>query len=392
MEKVSIKKVDIKNFVLFFLLLLPFFESEFITINLPKFNLLFNILKLISFLIILILIIINKKISKIIIAIAIYLLILIISTVQNNADISQCINRIFNIITVCLIIDYGLKKETNVFLVSFETLLSLLIYINLLTIIFNPMGMYCDKLGNCLNWFLGYKNSHILFILPSILVSFTNSYYKKNHLTINNYILLVVSILTLILNKSSTSLVGIFIIIILIIFTKNLKLTKVFNIRNYFISYIILFFSIIVFRIQNLFSFIIVDILHKDITFTGRTYIWDYVFKFINKKKMLGYGIENNILRLNKTLVHQSYHAHDQLLEIIYKTGIVGLLSYFYLILISIKELYKYKKNKVSNFISIVMCAYFIMMLTEAYSFEYTMFLFVFCYNVKYLVRKEDIK
>lgn len=43
-------------------------------------------------------------------------------------------------------------------------------------------------------------------------------------------------------------------------------------------------------------------------------------------KKFLGYGVENSLMRLNKTNMFQSYHAHNQILEIIYKSGLIGLI------------------------------------------------------------------
>lgn len=253
--------------------------------------------------------------------------------------------------------------------------------------------MYVNNVvGYTENWLLGYRNLHILYILPAITISFINSYFKKDKLSLRNYILIVASFMSLYITKSSTSMIGIFLVIVFIILSNIIKtdnkMYKILNIKSYFITYIVLFFSIVIFRIQNLFKFLIVDILEKDLTLTGRTYIWDYVIEFIKDKKLLGYGLEDSMVRLRKTNYWVSTHAHDQLLEITYKTGIIGLLIYIFIMIKSFKEIYKYRNNVVGKFISVIMLSYLIMMLTEFYSLDMCMYLFVLCFNIKYLVKE----
>ncbi len=392
MDKLKIKKNDIIKFFMYFILIFPFFRITFLTVTFPTIEKFYKILQIIDCAIIILLIIKGFRYSKIINYIVIYFFVLVFSTLLNSADISGSIFLSIKTIVLCFIIDYGIKKDTKVFLNSFEFFLSILVYLNFLTIIIFKNGMYVNEVaGYTENWLLGYRNLHILYILPAIMISFINSYFCKEKLSFRNYILLIVSFISLYITRSSTSLIGIFFIITFIILNKIIKksknLTKILNIRTYFITYIVLFFSVVIFRIQNLFKFLIVDILKKDLTFTGRTYIWDYVIEFIKEKKVFGYGIEDSMLRLRKTNYWLSTHAHDQILEIIYKTGFVGILVYIILMIKSFKEIYKYKNNIIAKFISIVIFSYLIMMLTEFYSLDMCMFLFVICFNIKYLVK-----
>ena len=155
--------------------------------------------------------------------------------------------------------------------------------------------------------------------------------------------------------------------------------------------FLLLFFYFfqLLFKIQNLFSSLIVNVFHRDVTLTGRVYIWDYVIGFIQEQPFLGYGIEDRLYRLSKTHFLQSYHAHNQFLEILYKTGIIGSISIILIAFTSFKELYKYKKHDVSKILSVTMFVFLVMMLTEAYSYEYFMYLFVLCYNSKYLIKNK---
>lgn len=385
----SVSKRKVINFILYVFLLIPFFKIAYISVSIPYADSIYKIMQLFSIFIIFMIIIKYGKFSKFIFSFAIYFIILDISTILNKADISGGIFLTIRTMAICMLIDYGLKIDTKTFLDSFEFLLSTLVYMNLISILIFKDGMYVNtSVGYTENWLLGYRNLHILYILPAILVSFLNSYYTKGKLCNRNYILLVLSLLSIVLVKSSTSLVGITVLIVFLVLNKILKNEKIFNIKNYFFVYIVSFFSIVIFRIQNLFKFIIVDILDRDLTFTGRTYIWDYVIEFIKQKPIIGYGIEESNVRLNKTTFMVSTHAHDQILEIIYKSGIVGIIVYAYILIKSVYEVYKYRKTKISQFISIIIFAYLFMMLTEYFSLDLTMFLFVFCLDIKYLIKE----
>ena len=385
----SVSKRKVINFILYVFLLIPFFKIAYISVSIPYADSIYKIMQLFSIFIIFMIIIKYGKFSKFIFSFAIYFLILNISTILNKADISGGIFLTIRTMAICMLIDYGLKKDTKTFLDSFEFLLSTLVYMNLISILIFTDGMYVNtSVGYTENWLLGYRNLHILYILPAILVSFLNSYYTKGKLCNRNYILLVLSLLSIVLVKSSTSLVGITVLIVFLVLNKILKNEKIFNIKNYFLVYIVSFFSIVIFRIQNLFKFIIVGILDRDLTFTGRTYIWDYVIEFIKQKPIIGYGIEESNVRLNKTTFIVSTHAHDQILEIIYKSGLIGIIVYAYILIKSVYEVYKYRKTKISQFISIIIFAYLFMMLTEYFSLDLTMFLFVFCLDIKYLVKE----
>lgn len=390
MKNITISKKSLNLYLLFIFLVFPFFRYSYLTANYPITNKIYLLLQVFSFLIIVLLNIKNKqyKISKINIYIIIFLLILNISTIINGGSIFASAYLSFRIITLCLIVEYGIKYHTKIFLSAISSFLIFLVYTNFASIILFPKGMYIDSnVGYYQNWLLGYKNLHILFIMPAILFSFINSYIKYGKLKKSNYILLLVSILSIILANSSTSLVGLAIVLLFLVFNKMFDKISTLNIKNYFIFSIISFFGVIIFRIQDNFKFIIETILKRSVNFTNRTYIWDYVIEFIKEKPLLGYGVEDSFVRFNKTTMYQSFHAHNQILEVVYKGGFISLIIFLIIIVNSIKEVLKYKETKIAKFISIILFAYMIMMLTEVYSYEYFMFLFVICYNIKYILQ-----
>lgn len=76
----------------------------------------------------------------------------------------------------------------------------------------------------------------------------------------------------------------------------------------------------------------------KDLTFTGRVYIWDYVIGEILKQPLLGYGYQTYWImgqRMSTFIINQ---AHNSYLEIILWVGFIGfsiflsvIIKYFYL-------------------------------------------------------------
>ena len=322
----------------------------------------------------------------------IFLIILNFSTFINDANMFDSLYLSFKVITLCLIVEYGLKYHKRVFLKAISCYLMFLVYTNFITVLLYPKGMYIDNIGYYQNWLLGYKNIHILFILPAILFSFLHSYIYYGTLRKHNYLFLIVSIISVILANSSTSLVGLGIVLIFVLFKNLFNKTLILNIKNYVLVTGVAFFGIIIFRVQEYFQYFIENILHRSVNFTNRTYIWDYVMDFISVKPWLGYGVEDSVIRYNKTILYQSFHAHNQILEIIYKTGFIGLIVFGIIVFDSIKKLYMNKDQIIVKFISIILFAYLFMMLTEVYSFEYFMFLFVICSNVSSLIGGDNIE
>ena len=158
----------------------------------------------------------------------------------------------------------------------------------------------------------------------------------------------------------------------------------------FFVYYITkkLFFSIVIFRVQNLFSYLIVNILHKDLTFTNRTGIWDRTIAYINKSILFGSGLEPSTIRSTKNNFIYGINAHNFILEIMYQGGILALISFVAILISACKKLYKYKNNMVSKVVSFVIFVLFLMMITEYYNIQFIFIVLVFAFNIEYIIKK----
>ncbi len=385
MKEYNVRQNIFFKYLLYIFLLIPFFKIPYLVYKYDFVDDIYKIWQIISGFIILLIILKNGTFSKIIGYILLFLFTMFLSSIINSQSLLNIISFVFHVFVLCLVVDYGISNDTKLFLNSFEMLLSILICVNFLTVITYPEGMYINNLGFRYNWLLGYKNSHISYVMPAIFISFINSYYTFNKLKLRNILLLIISIISTIMVDNSTGLFALSLISCFLLLSKLFKKRKnILNIFSYSIINISLFFGIVIARVQNYFSTIIVDVLHRDLTFTGRTYIWDKVLLMIQRSKIFGYG---KTFQYTDTIVS----SHNQILEILYKNGILGLIGYLLVVFNSFRELWKYREYKVVQFMSFIMFTYFVMMLTEAYSHEYIIYLYVICYHTKFLVKEKNV-
>ncbi len=381
-------KSFIRNTLIVILLLIPFFTPEYLINEIFRISNIFMYYKYIAAVIILVLYLWQGKISKYIIAILCYNITIIVATSLNSsANINAAINSAISLVSVCLLLELVMREDPKKAIKAMLIIFEVLIYLNFLTIILYPEGLYASKLYSN-NWLLGYDNQHIITILPGIAVSLLYSSYDGNKLKIRTIILIIISTISVIVTFSATSVVAIALMLIFIIVRKKIfNNTKILNLKNYIITYLTLFFSIVIIRMQEIFRYLIVEVLHKSLTFTGRTLIWDRTLDFIKYKPLFGYGVENATVRAVKVGWDNATHAHNTILEILYKGGFIALFIYTYIITIVSKNLMKYKDKMASKIISFTIFTFFIMMIVEARDVVNFYIILLLGYNIERIVK-----
>lgn len=166
--KINLKKIG------YMLIIMPFFLPSYFYLN-QTFASVIKLYKYSMFLI-LILLYIKKRviISKPGKIILIYLLFILIMGAINNYVSLDIILSIF----LCLLFEYGLKDKENKFLESLYNVLEIFIYVNLITVLLYPNGMYVYA-GYSANWLLGYKNPMVRLFLPACAIGLLISKKRK---------------------------------------------------------------------------------------------------------------------------------------------------------------------------------------------------------------------
>ena len=378
-------KKSIPKYLLYILSLLSFLQPPYLSVAYPKIVSILKIIQIALGVFFLLKYLKKDKVSKFQIFFVITQFWLFICCLKNGISFKQSFIDFMQISLFSIFLEYAIKYETKIFFKSFLFLFECYIIINFFSIILNPNGMYINPLTKTSeNFFLGYKNGHITYILPLLLIEYINMIKSNKSLSLRFIVFSFLSIITELILWSGTSLIGVFIFVLATFILEFRENTRS-HINLYLKSYVILYFSIIIFRLHNVFSFIIVDSLKKDLTFTGRTGIWDKAIGFINKELLFGYGSQTSLEHSKKYNAIYATSAHNQVLEIIYQGGIPFLILNIYLVILVKKKLSLYN-NKISSMISLCIFIILIMMLMEYYSINNYLIVFLLGYNISYLV------
>lgn len=277
--------------------------------------------------------------------------------------------------TIMAIIYLSIKAEIKWFLQWIIISLIVVLLFNTMTIIhtFIQYGtlkpdieydylFLCGNYNGFIQWY--YLLQMALFIYACI--------YQEN----GNKILLVsigtVILMTMFIMGSVTSSVIFLMLYALLLLSIKRPLEKFFNIFSYMALNILIFFSVIIFRVQN--SNILAEILKivgKNTTFTGRTQIWDSAISAIMQRPVFGYGYE-----FTEKIVERltDINAHNMYLQLLYEGGIVELAVYFIIIGFTIKEILSIENKNLKLGMEAFLGVFFLCFMTQVHTiyFRYT--------------------
>lgn len=245
------------------------------------------------------------------------------------------------------------------------------IYINLVMILLSPQGM----LGNESWWLLGYRNIHSWTLLPIATLLIMRAFWKFGKLDKLTVLDLILILLTLVVVKSATTLIGIFVylfvaVIAWLCYKKNTEMPKVINLFDGLIVTLVFFVGIILCHVEQIFEPFIVKILHKDITFTGRRWIWDQTVAYLKEHFWFGKGYLT-ISDFRKIFPGGEFdyaHPHNYVLSLMMQGGVILLIIAVLGIIIAGLRLWRNRNCLLANLFLALMLSMIAMGLTESLS------------------------
>ena len=339
-----------------------------------------NVFKIIIFGYVLINCFLKKiKLSKLTIGFIIYFSFLLIVTLINGVD-SKMFLKVYllnvTILLLCELIFNSFNKER--FIKIFSSYFFCLLVVNLLCIF---IGAILGHDNFCLvadTYFLGQDNRFILYILPTLIgyyylinIDRNNKKYKK--LFALTYI---IGLLSLIILWSVSAFVILLLLgILLLLFS---KCEKRINLNILFYLVFIISALIVFFRIHNMFEYIIVNILHKSMTLSYRTIIWDdalYLLKNNVVNIFFGFGYFDT----SNSFPHMSFgvvHLHNLIMNLLFFSGIIGFCLYFRNLIIVRKSINKIKNVISFNYMSIFFVSLLFLMIFDTFEL-YQLYYFI---------------
>lgn len=362
--------------------------------RIPPMDMLYDGLRVTTFLIVVFWCIIRRKpVSMVVVLIAVWRFFLIYSTIVNEGTVYNCIVESFSIISVVLLYDtaystydIGMKKT---FLSAQLFCFELYIYINLITEILFPDGMFYTEgaFSSKLNWFLGYYNNHSNYYIPALLIGWLyNEYVGKSIRTLFMTLAIFISAA---LVWSGGTIAALSAMVIVYLFLKNW--TFIFNYYSYWLLHIIFLLSIIILKMQDRFIWLINGVLGKWNSIMSRIAIWQKTLVLIHDKLFLGHGDVDSFLRAAEYhLGWGAVHSHNMLMEILYEGGLIALITWLIIIIVSGKMIYKYRDLKESKIVATAFLGWCVATLVEPFTSSFLMGMFVIAYY-SYRGKKDTI-
>lgn len=250
---------------------------------------------------------------------------MLINTVFHATTSLSVMDSICTIVALSVLISLYIPKNQVEVLWSLSLVTAVYMFLNFLTVLLFPKGLYSTYSlyeNEYLCWLLGYKNPMSRFIILTLGVNLCNCFQSSQKLNWYQYLLAFIGILTVIQVDSATSLVAIVFMYVFVLLFGKIRLPRICNVFNVFLLCGLLTFLIYEFKIQELFSYLIVNLLHRNLSLTSRTYIWEKAMKLILERPIFGYGV---LPAARSYELLKASHPHNFYLYQLYSGGIVGI-------------------------------------------------------------------
>lgn len=369
-----------KRYIKFLFLLAPFLFS---TVIYTQINMLFaSVLlafKMVAFLYISVDYLRSKRFSRFDVALILYFGIWFISVYLNGTSFIEYMKEVVVILSFVFLIENSFRRGEGKFLTrAFEHLIFSELGINLICLIVFPNGLwrtYSIYGDEAIYSFLGLDNQITPILIVAELIFFIRLYFDDFKLSVLSASYVVILLGNLILTMSATGIIGC--VIVPLILVLGIHFRKFINIRTVLFVIICIFVLIVLLRLQNIFGFIIEDLLKKDLTLTNRIGIWDRAIEMIKQKPLLGYGCGT------LSAIIGDRNAHDFYLQIILQAGILGFGIYINIFRVALKDCWRDRGSIGSLAIAAVLCGYMVCGISEVYNQSWLFIILSLGYNME---------
>jgi O-antigen ligase len=289
--------------------------------------------------------------SKVLLCLVGYLFFVSLATVVRASNYWALLNHVATIITFCMLLELSLRADPEYTMDMLFYPLTVLILANFVLLLLYPDGICTGGTYNYSYNLMGIDNLLAPVLIPYMFLVALRSTMQSGDLDWVAYVMIGVSSLTLLLVWSATGLMGLAVALVFLLFFYQRRWQTLFNGVTSMAAGFGLFFSVVLFRLQNLFSFLIEGVLHKGLSFTGRTDIWDTAISLFLASPFLGYGYAQSgkVYRLRKG---KYYHAHNVFLELLMEGGVFALLCFLLMLGFSANQLMRHRKHPYACLIS----------------------------------------
>jgi len=269
-----------------------------------------------------------------------YFAALMILSLLNGLSLHKSLINFF--VSTCLIIftDYLISQKGTDGLDAIARAFEILLFANLVCIFVFPDGIIHSYLyvEGRRAYLFGHQNLLVYNAIPGIVAlgMLSVSGGRKAFVRFIFYLIVVTSQIFIL--WSATNVITILAIIALYVFLRFRPAQKILKAKSSLIAAAGTFAIIVVLRAEELFAGFIENVLHRDVTFSSRTLLWEKVMALISEKPLVGYG--NLTSEESATLLGMRLwvHAHNQILDLMLKGGLILLICFLLIVLLFISN------------------------------------------------------
>ena len=280
----------------------------------------------------------NKNLSFVVAQI-VFLLCLSISSVVNSSRLFYVLQlAIYGLTPFFLLAIFSSQDGVSDSLLGGITLACEFgVLLNLLLMLTFPDGIYRTFSSNSISsyYLFGAKNQMVAPVITCMFLSIVWSYKKYGAITVRAALICCICFAELAIGGSGTGMVisAVFVVAGIVVW-RGARLKP--DIALLVVALVFLLF--VVLRVQDLFSILIVDVLHKSLTLSDRTYIWDAAMRSIASHPVFGVGVGSQLtanVHLVLPYLEKDTFAHDTYLDILLMGGVPALISFFSIVFLT---------------------------------------------------------
>lgn len=360
MYKIRIKKFDL-YLILGFLLSPIFFDIDAVEFLLGiKMESLVIVCCIVAWIIMIRSITINSLMG----AYIIYFGILTLSTLLNGNEITALAFYAIRLMTCVMLIQYLLDTvHFSEYIRGMRLFLTVIIGISIWYQIFDQNHFGFTLSGNNNN-FLVSDNYLGYYYIPFLLITYICEI--NNRSKSNIWLWGIVCILSLIRGWSVGAMLSFVLFIVgMFLIPRSMVIRKMCTFFNAIIINVLIFVLLIIFRIHTYFEWFIVGVLHKSMTLSHRTLIWDAAIRNILSNPIIGYGTcKGQVMKINTIQIYggiySQYFSHNYLLENMIQGGVLATLALVLVYAVVYRKSYECKESILYSTVSLaVFCVLF---------------------------------
>lgn len=370
--KISMKKeipIRIFLYIVLFIPLIPLEGLAYIAPSIYDILYLYTTIPVLFISIVMFLILLRKTntISKPLILLIIIAIYSVLLTIKASGSLYSVIGIWMYSIILLILCEYY-KWDFDVFIGALLFLLELYVLLNFVLILIFPNGMNFENAG--INqgkiWILGYKSSLQYYVFPLIVLTFIRAIKKRKYF--NFYLTMFLAHFECIVASNTMLLVGLLLWDIVVIFQLyrmdlcNKKIMIITSVTIISLNIVIVFLTTSFLEIPIVKN-IMLNVLHKDATFSMRIGAWQATINAIRENMIWGHGYTSKEYRL-MLFNRGTAHAHNLFLELWFETGIIGVCAFAMLIYGCLKKLY-IQNNYIARILFCAFTIIFIMYIFE---------------------------